>query len=86
MTSRLSDGDMSLLAEMHTLTSGLKVLASTAGATDIEMARRSMGGHGYSAFAGLGRLYADFLPSATCVVSALSLDETMMNVENVSYL
>lgn len=65
MASRLSEGDTSLLAEMHATTSGLKVLVSSRGVQDIETARRSMGGHGYSAFAGLGRLYADYLPSVT---------------------
>ena len=65
MASRLSKGDTSLLAEVHTTTSGLKVLVSSCGVQDIETAGRSMGGHGYSAFAGLGRLYADYLPSVT---------------------
>jgi acyl-CoA oxidase len=62
---RLSDGDTSLLAELHAITSGLKVLCTATGVQDLEVARRSMGGHGYSAFAGLGRLYADYLPSVT---------------------
>ncbi|KAJ7153025.1 peroxisomal oxidase [Mycena crocata] len=61
----LSSGDTSQLAEMHVMTSGLKVLVSTTGIQDLETARRSMGGHGYSAFAGLGRMYADYLPAAT---------------------
>ncbi|CAK5263611.1 unnamed protein product [Mycena citricolor] len=61
----LSSGDTSQLAEMHVMTSGLKVLASTTTIQDLEIARRSMGGHGYSAFAGVGRMYADYLPAAT---------------------
>ncbi|KAF8153565.1 peroxisomal oxidase [Mycena galopus ATCC 62051] len=61
----LSSGDTSQLAEMHIITSGLKVLVSTTGIQDLETARRSMGGHGYSAFAGVGRMYADYLPAAT---------------------
>lgn len=65
MASRLASGDTSSLAEMHATTSGLKVLISTIGINDIEIARRSMGGHGYSAFSGLGKLYAEYLPSAT---------------------
>ncbi|KAJ7857076.1 peroxisomal oxidase [Mycena olivaceomarginata] len=52
----LSSGDTSELAEMHVMTSGLKILISRP---------RSMGGHGYSAFAGVGRMYADYLPAAT---------------------
>ncbi|KAJ7153204.1 peroxisomal oxidase [Mycena filopes] len=61
----LSSGDTSQLAEMHVMTSGLKVLVSTTGIQNLETARRSMGGHGYSAFAGVGRMYADYLPAAT---------------------
>ena len=65
MMRDLAQGDTSLLAEMHATTSGLKVLVTTACAKDIETARRALGGHGYSAFAGLGRVYADYLPAAT---------------------
>lgn len=69
MNSRLAAGDTSLLAEMHGITAGLKVLVSTHTVEDIETARRAMGGHGYSEFAGLGRMYADYLPAATYVTS-----------------
>jgi acyl-CoA oxidase len=65
MQQRLASRDTSLLPEMHALLCGLKVFVTTHGITDIETARRSMGGHGYSAFAGLGRLYVDYLPSVT---------------------
>ncbi|KAG1744608.1 acyl-CoA dehydrogenase/oxidase C-terminal [Suillus paluster] len=65
MLEQLANRDTSLLPEMHALLCGLKVLVSTHGVSDIETARRSMGGHGYSAFAGLGRLYADYLPAVT---------------------
>jgi len=68
MQQRLASRDTSLLPEMHALLCGLKVFVTTHGITDIETARRSMGGHGYSAFAGLGRLYVDYLPSVTCVL------------------
>ena len=68
MSARLSSGDTSTLAEMHAITSGLKVLVTTTGAQDIEVARRCLGGHGYSAFAGLGRLYADYVASTTYVI------------------
>lgn len=67
MSARLASGDTSLLAEMHATTSGLKVLVSTVAIQDLETARRSMGGHGFSDFAGVGRLYADYLPGATLV-------------------
>lgn len=58
MAQRLSGGDTSLLAELHATTSGLKVLCTTISVQDMESARRSMGGHGYSAFSGVGRIYA----------------------------
>ena len=51
----LKKGDVYLLAEVHTTTSGLKVYVSTNTANDIEVARRSMGGYGYSAFSGFGK-------------------------------
>ncbi|KAK0433149.1 peroxisomal oxidase [Armillaria borealis] len=60
---QLASGDMTMLPEMHAITSGLKVLCTATTMDDIESARRSMGGHGYSAFAGVGKLYADYLPS-----------------------
>ena len=67
MSQRLATGDTSLLAELHATTSGLKILVTTASAKDIETARRALGGHGYSGYAGIGRIYADYLPSATYV-------------------
>ncbi|KAF8829694.1 hypothetical protein HHX47_DHR2000235 [Lentinula edodes] len=69
MVQRLSGGDTSLLAEMHATTSGLKILCTTSSVQDVENARRSMGGHGYSAFSGVGRLYADVIPSVTLLSS-----------------
>jgi len=65
MSAQLASGDTSLLSEMHAIISGLKVLVTTTSAQDIEVARRCMGGHGFSAFAGLGRAYAEYVPSTT---------------------
>lgn len=65
MSINLSKGDTTMLAEMHAATSGLKVLASTAVTQDLETARRCLGGHGFSEFAGIGRMYALSLPMAT---------------------
>lgn len=67
MANRLKKGDTSLLGELHATTSGLKVLVTTAGAQDVEVARRALGGHGFSAFSGFGALYANYLPAATYV-------------------
>ncbi|RDB17664.1 Peroxisomal acyl-coenzyme A oxidase 1 [Hypsizygus marmoreus] len=85
MASRLATGDTSLLAEMHATTSGLKVLCSTMGVQDLEVARRSMGGHGYSAFAGLGRLYADYLPSVTYEGDNFVLDQQVVRAALKSF-
>jgi len=69
-------GDVSQLPELHGTTSGLKAYVSATAVNDIEVARRSMGGHGYSAFSGLGTLYANYLPAVTyiyfCLVSCRS--------------
>lgn len=64
---------MGYLAEMHAMLCGLKVLVTTETINGLESARRALGGHGYSAFAGIGRLYADYLPAATYVHSIHSL-------------
>ncbi|KAF8147662.1 peroxisomal oxidase [Crassisporium funariophilum] len=85
MAGRLAKGDTSLLAEMHATTSGLKVLVSSNGVQDIETARRSMGGHGYSTFAGLGRLYADYLPSVTYEGDNFVLDGQVVRAALKSY-
>ncbi|PPQ83813.1 hypothetical protein CVT25_001028 [Psilocybe cyanescens] len=85
MSSRLKQGDTSLLAEMHATTSGLKVYISSNGVQDLETARRSMGGHGYSAFAGLGRLYADYLPSVTYEGDNFVLDQQVVRSALKSY-
>ena len=65
MTEKLKEGDASLLAQVHSRTAGLKVLCTSRAIEDLEMGRRSMGGHGFSAHSGLGRMYADYVPSAT---------------------
>ncbi|KII94224.1 hypothetical protein PLICRDRAFT_420565 [Plicaturopsis crispa FD-325 SS-3] len=85
LATRLKTGDTSLLPEMHALTSGLKVLTSTAGVQDLEVARRAMGGHGYSAFSGLGRLYADYLPSVTYEGDNFVLDQQVVRAAVKSY-
>ncbi|KAF7965078.1 hypothetical protein HWV62_45767 [Athelia sp. TMB] len=78
MSSRLASGDTSLLAEMHATTSGLKILITSMSITDLEVARRSMGGHGYSGFAGLGRIYAEYLPAATYEGDNFVLDQQVV--------
>ncbi|KAI0659517.1 peroxisomal oxidase [Cubamyces menziesii] len=85
MSSRLATGDTSLLAEMHATTSGLKSLVSTAAIEDLETARRSMGGHGFSDFAGVGRIYADYLPGATFEGDNFVLDQQVVRAALKAY-
>ncbi|OCH87691.1 acyl-CoA oxidase [Obba rivulosa] len=85
MSSRLASGDTSLLAEMHATTSGLKVLVTTAAIQDLETARRSMGGHGFSEFAGVGRMYANYVPSATFEGDNFVLDQQVVRAALKAY-
>jgi acyl-CoA oxidase len=54
-----------LLADLHAISCALKAFASTTAAEGLEVCRRACGGHGYSAFAGIGSWYADYLPTVT---------------------
>lgn len=54
-----------LLADLHATSCGLKALGSTIAAEGLEVCRRACGGHGYSAFSGIGSWYADYLPTTT---------------------
>jgi acyl-CoA oxidase len=65
MSQKLAAGDTSELAEVHAVLSAMKSQITASSIESIEVARRSMGGHGFSADAGIGRIYADHLPSAT---------------------
>ncbi|EMD34949.1 hypothetical protein CERSUDRAFT_116474 [Gelatoporia subvermispora B] len=85
LSSRLASGDTSLLAEMHATTSGLKVLVTTTAIQDLETARRSMGGHGFSEFAGVGRMYADYVPSATFEGDNFVLDQQVVRAALKAY-
>ncbi|KAK5400795.1 hypothetical protein LTR06_011255 [Exophiala xenobiotica] len=54
-----------LLANLHASSCALKALTSTMAGEGLETCRRACGGHGYSAFAGIGSWYADYLPTLT---------------------
>lgn len=54
-----------LLADLHATSCALKAYSSTVAAEGLEVCRRAMGGHGYSAFSGVGSWYADYLPTVT---------------------
>lgn len=63
--SRVDAGDLSTLIDLHSLSSGLKSLASDLTAGAIETCRRAMGGHGYGGGSGLVQLNADYLSRPT---------------------
>ncbi|BGP43365.1 hypothetical protein JCM10449v2_007397 [Rhodotorula kratochvilovae] len=65
MSSQLSSGDTSLLASTHAVSSGLKTYVSSHVVDGIEVLRRAMGGHGFLASSGVGRIFATELPSRT---------------------
>lgn len=65
MASQLARGNTELLAETHAVSSGLKAYCTANTVEGMETARRAMGGHGFLESAGIGRLYASQLPSAT---------------------
>ncbi|CAK7212904.1 hypothetical protein SCUCBS95973_001618 [Sporothrix curviconia] len=53
------------LADLHATSCALKAYGSTLAGEGLEVCRRACGGHGYSAFAGIGAWYADYLPTLT---------------------
>jgi len=63
--ANLAKGDMSLLAEIHASSCGLKSYATITAAEAIETCRRACAGHGFSSASGLGSQYCDFLPQVT---------------------
>ncbi|GAA6046781.1 hypothetical protein JCM3770_005640 [Rhodotorula araucariae] len=65
MSSQLAGGDTTLLASTHAVSSGLKTYASSHVVDGIEVLRRAMGGHGFLASSGVGRIFATELPSRT---------------------
>ncbi|OCB91493.1 peroxisomal oxidase [Sanghuangporus baumii] len=78
LSKQLSRGETESLPDMHAITSGLKILVSTTSVHDVEVARRSMGGHGYSAYSGLGKVYSDALPSVTYEGDNFVLDQQVV--------
>lgn len=78
MSTQLATGDTTLLAETHAISSGLKTYVSSRVVEGVETVRRAMGGHGFLASTGIGRIYANELPSTTyegdnlCVLGARS--------------
>lgn len=65
MSTQLASGETTLLAETHAISSGLKTYVSSNVVEGVETVRRAMGGHGFLASTGIGRIYATELPSTT---------------------
>ncbi|CAI2298420.1 unnamed protein product [Caenorhabditis sp. 36 PRJEB53466] len=57
VTEQVSTGNVSLLADLHALTSGLKSVVSWQTGEGIEQARMACGGHGYSQASYLSEIY-----------------------------
>ncbi|XP_013778473.1 peroxisomal acyl-coenzyme A oxidase 1-like [Limulus polyphemus] len=64
-TQDLERGDLGMLPELHSLTSGLKALSTEIGSQAIESCRLACGGHGYLLISGLPRLYASTVAACT---------------------
>lgn len=65
MSALLARGDASLMPETHVALAAMKVLVSHDTLAALDTARRALGGHGFSEFAGGGRLLADHTPAVT---------------------
>lgn len=61
----LQQGKTELLSCVHAISSGLKAYVTGIAANGIEEARKACGGHGYSAYAGFSRAYADYVATNT---------------------
>jgi len=67
MSLDLAKGNATELPIVHAALAGLKSLITADVLHGIDTARRSLGGHGFSAFAGVGRIWADWAPAVTFV-------------------
>ncbi|KAG7167057.1 Peroxisomal acyl-coenzyme A oxidase 1-like 1 [Homarus americanus] len=65
VTASLEKGNVELLPELHSLSSGLKAMSAEDATLGIEICRLACGGHGYLASSGLPRLYAN----TTCCIT-----------------
>ena len=61
----VTKGDTSILPEIHSLSTALKVATTNDAVKGMEDARRAMGGHGFSWMSGVGGWCANYMPSQT---------------------
>lgn len=79
--SEIESGSFASLANMHSMSSGLKSLCTMLVADGIEVCRRAMGGHGYGGGSGLIQLNNDYLSKPT-----VEGDNWMITQQTASYL
>ncbi|KAK2745917.1 hypothetical protein FQN57_003530 [Myotisia sp. PD_48] len=79
--SNIEAGDFSDLADLHSMSSGLKSLCTMIASDGIETCRRSMGGHGFGGASGLIQLNNDYLAKPT-----VEGDNWMITQQVASYL
>jgi acyl-CoA oxidase len=65
MSELKSTGESKRLSEVHALSSGLKACATWDCLAGVEECRKACGGHGYSAYAGIGHIWANGVASQT---------------------
>jgi acyl-CoA oxidase len=65
MAELKSGGDSKRLGEIHALSSGLKACATWDCLAAVEECRQACGGHGYSAYAGIGHIWSNGVASQT---------------------
>ncbi|OCT44470.1 Peroxisomal acyl-coenzyme A oxidase 1 [Cladophialophora carrionii] len=61
----VAEGNFARLADLHSMSSGLKSLCTDLAANGIETCRRALGGHGYGGYSGLKQLNDDYLSKPT---------------------
>lgn len=61
----LDTDDVSLLPDVHATSAGLKAFTTWAAHYGIDTCRQACGGHGYSSYSRLPRLFADFAVMCT---------------------
>jgi len=64
LMAQMKSGDFSTLAELHGTTAGLKSYVTARVLDDIDVCRKTCGGHGFSNLSGLPQIFGDFAAEA----------------------
>jgi len=81
LQEELSRGELASLPDLHATSAGLKAFCTWYIHTALEQARQCMGGHGYSAYAGIPTIVSDFAVNCTW-----EGDNTVMALQTAQYL